>query len=189
MKRWPGLASFLLFAALCASVAFWTMQFLKPPLRPVAATQQLAKIDYPLEAASGLFGGRKIASAAVATNYALKGVVVSRNPRDSVAILATDGKPAQAIRLGSDVVRGVTVKEVHAQYVLLSEGGVQKRVQLSESAAPQVNLTAPNNTPAQIQSKPITPSPGVVTLAPPPSPAEVHRSRSRRSARTGDTGE
>src|ERR1035437_3652375 len=98
MKRWPLLATFILFIALCASAAYWAMQLFKPAVRPVAATPKTAKIDYSLDAATGLFGGRKMAALAVASNYALKGVVVARNPRESIAILATDGKPAQAIR-------------------------------------------------------------------------------------------
>lgn len=133
MKRWPLLTSFVLFVALCASVAYWAMQLFKPAARAVAAAPaSVSKREIKLDAAAGLFGGRK--STTVAENYVLKGVMVARNPRNSVAILASDGKPAQAIGVGAEVVRGVTVREVHPQYVLLSENGIEKRVQLPEKS-------------------------------------------------------
>ncbi|CAN5368915.1 hypothetical protein BH11PSE11_BH11PSE11_35870 [soil metagenome] len=155
MKRWPAIVSFLLFSALCASIAYWAMQFFKPVARQVAPQAQAPKTEYSMDAAARLFGGQKATAVAVASNYALKGVVVSRNPRDSIAILETDGKPAQAIRLGSDVMRGVKVEEVHAQYVLLSEGGVQKRVQLPQNATPQVNsgVAIQNRYPPPVQAQ------------------------------------
>src|SRR4030065_1562793 len=40
MKRWPLAATFVLFIALCVSAAYWAMQWLKPPSRPVAAPPQ-----------------------------------------------------------------------------------------------------------------------------------------------------
>jgi len=135
MKRWPLLASFLLFLALCASAVVWAMQLLKPAARPLAAAPAaVAEAEVRLEAASTLFGGRK--TSAPAENYVLKGVVVASKARDSVAILATEGKPPKAVAVGSEVAHGVTVKEVHPQFVLLSEGGREKRVQLPEKPAP-----------------------------------------------------
>ena len=127
MKRMPMITSFMLFIALCVSVAYWVMQLSKPPLRAIAAPSQVDR-PIPLEAAAGLFGGRS--SIAVASNFQLTGVVVASDPGESVAILAVNGKPAQAIRTNSQVVPGVTVKEVNKGYVLLLENGVVKRVEL-----------------------------------------------------------
>jgi general secretion pathway protein C len=171
MKRLPVLVSFLLFSALCASITYWALQMLKPAARAVAAAPQIAKTDYSLDAATGLFGGRKMAAVAVASNYTLKGVVVSLNPQESIAILVTDGKPAQAVRVGAKVISGVTVQEVHKQYVLLSEGGVPKRVQLPDNALQQIGAGAPNGLP--ILSQPVPPNgvpgPGVsINGMPPP---------------------
>ena len=132
MKRWPLIASFVLFIAVCVSAAYWAMQLLKPPVRPVTAAPQTAQPATNPDAAAGLFGGR--ATAAVASNFQLKGVVVASNTADSVAILAANGKPAHAIRTNQEVVRGVTVKEVQRDHVLLSEGGVIKRVELPKDA-------------------------------------------------------
>lgn len=145
MKRLPVLVSFVLFIALCASIAYWGLQLFKPSVRPMAAPPAPPMAEPRLDLAASLFGGRKTA-VAVASNYALKGVVVARNPNESVALLATDGKPAQALGIGQEVVRGVTVQEVHSGYVLLSEGGALKRVPLPENVPPQVSGLA-NRTP------------------------------------------
>ena len=135
MKRWPLVATFVLFIAVCVSVAYWAMQLFKPPLRPVAAPPQAVQYAPRMEAAAALFGGRP--SVAVASNFQLKGVVAAGNAAESVAILAAGGKPAQAVRINSEVLPGVQVKEVHPRYVLLSAGGVVKRVELPETAKGQ----------------------------------------------------
>lgn len=162
MKRLPGLTSFVLFVALCAASAYWTMLLFKPAVRPVAPPQA-SQPALGLEAALGLFGGN--ASVAVASNFQLKGVVVSDVERESVAILSADGKPAQAIALGAEVVPGVSVKEVHAQYVLLSDSGVIKRVELPESAKGQASVDMASRAPV-----PVAPA---APPAPPASPATL----------------
>ena len=128
MKRLPQITSFVLFIALCASAAYWAMQLFKPQQRAVAAAPHSAQPEPRLEAAASLLGGHS--SFAVASNYQLKGVVVASDPAESVAILSANGKPAQTVRTDATVAPGVTVKEVHKGYVLLSEGGVVKRVDL-----------------------------------------------------------
>lgn len=163
MKRLPLVASFLLFIALCASLAYWSLQLFKPPLRPVAAPPRVAQTEVRTEAASALFGGRA-ENVAVASNYQLHGIIYSGTPRDSVAILSTEGKPAQAVRVNTEVVPGVTVAEVHREYVLLSEGGTTKRVELPESAKGQVDL-------ANLAPVPVQPSPP--PSAPIPSRAQA----------------
>jgi len=132
MKRMPLITSFILFIALCVSAAYWAMQLYKPAARPVAA---LPMTDLPApdpESAASLFGGR--ATAVVASNFQLKGVVMASDPADSVAILAANGKKPQAVRTNAEVVPGVTVTEVQRDHVLLSEGGVTKRVELPKDA-------------------------------------------------------
>jgi general secretion pathway protein C len=141
MRRWSLIASFLLFIALCASATYWGMQLFKPPLRPVAAPTRAAQADIRTDAAASLFGGRK-GKVEVASNYQLKGVVFAPGGVGSVAILSADGKPAQAVRVNAEVLPGVTVKEVHRNYVLLSENGVSKRVELPESAQDQANINS-----------------------------------------------
>ena len=145
MKRWPLVASFLLFIAICVSVAYWGMQLFKPPLRPVMAPPQALSIAPRLDAAAGLFGGRL--AAAVAGNFQLKGVVVSGSATESVAILSVDGKPAQAVGVNSEAAPGVKLKEVHSRYVLLSEGSTEKRVELPEGIKAQAKQGILSNLP------------------------------------------
>ncbi|MDH4234467.1 MAG: hypothetical protein OEV15_04970 [Gallionella sp.] len=132
MKRWPLITSFVLFIALCASAAYWAILLFKPPVRAVAAPPQTAQSAPKLDAAASLLGARP--SFAVASNFQLKGVVVASNPAESIAILSANGKPANSVRTNEEVMPGVTVKEVQRGYVLLSEGGVVKRVELPEKA-------------------------------------------------------
>jgi len=127
MNRWPQISSFILFIVLCMSIAYWAMQIYKPPQRAIAAPSQTGR-SASLDAAAGLFGGRS--SFAVSSNFQLTGVVVANDPLESVAILAVNGKPAQAVSVNKEIVPGVTVKEVHKGYVLMLEGGVVKRVEL-----------------------------------------------------------
>ena len=129
MKRGPMLLSFLLFVGLCASGTYWAMQWFKPVARAVVAPKPQAHVEVNPDAAAALFGGRA-AAVVPASNFQLKGVVVAKNSGESIAILSADGKPAEATRVNGETIPGVTVKEVHPQYVLLSEGGVTKRVEL-----------------------------------------------------------
>jgi general secretion pathway protein C len=157
MKRLPLVADFILFITLCASLAYWGMQFFKPQSRPVGPPPQMAAPSGPrIEAAAGLFGGRP-AGNVVASNFALKGVIAA-GP-NGVAILAADGKPAQAIGVGMEAEPGVTLKEVHATYVLLNEGGVIKRVDLPENAKPGLDVGGPPPVAAAAPAAPPMPAP------------------------------
>jgi general secretion pathway protein C len=132
MKRLPLITSFILFIALCVSVAYWGMQLFNPPLRAVAAPPRSILPTPSLDAAASLLGGHP--TAVVASNFQLKGVVMASNPADSVAILVANGKKPQAVRTNAEVVPGVTVTEVQRDHVLLSERGVIKRVELPKDA-------------------------------------------------------
>lgn len=166
MRRLPHIVSFLLFIALCASAAYWAMQLFKPPVRPVAAPPRAAQVEIRADAAATLFGART-GNAAAASNYQLRGVIFSGNPRDSVAIISADGKPPQAIRVDTEVVPGVTVKEVHRDHVLISEGGAAKRIDLPESTKGMEGLTE-----APVATRPVTPPPSAPTQ-PIPSRAQA----------------
>jgi general secretion pathway protein C len=130
-KRLPVVTSFMLFLLLCASITYWVLEFVKPPQRPLAAIMPTAATDAPLEAAAGLFGGSTV-KVAMASNFQLKGVVAAGNANESIAIVVANGKPQQSIRVNTEVQPGVVVKEVHGQYVLLTERGVTRRVDMQE---------------------------------------------------------
>ncbi|WP_420472899.1 type II secretion system protein N [Noviherbaspirillum sp. ST9] len=166
MRRLPQIVSFLLFIALCASVAYWAMQLFKPPVRPVAAPPRAAQAEIRPDAAAGLFG-KSTRNAEMASNYQLRGVIFSGSPRNSVAIISADGKPAQAIGVDEEIVPGVTIKEVHRDHVLLLEGGANKRVDLPENAKGLEGIAA---TPAATPARPATPP---VSNQPVPSRAQA----------------
>lgn len=180
MKQMPLVASFVLFIALCVSIAYWGMQLFKPETRAVVPPQQPAQPEVRVESAAMLFGGRPAAmAAATASNYELKGILMSGTAGESTAILSADGKPAVATAVGKEVMPGVVVKEVHPLYVVLSENGVNKRVDLPESArthsgisgiAPVSTQPAANNL-SQPGYPPVPPGnmpPGIAGEPPPP---------------------
>lgn len=142
-KRLPLLMSLLAMIVLAASLAYWIMQLIQPPQRPIAAVPLAAMPDPPMDAAATLFGGQ--IAVASATNYQLTGVVSAG--RDSVAILVADNAPPKALRLGRELSPGITLKEVHPRYVMLSDNGIVKRVDLAadaKAAAPMGGAPTPN---------------------------------------------
>lgn len=172
MKRLPLVMSFILFIALCASAAYWAMQFWRPAVRPMAPVQEVAVETLSPDAAAGLFGGRP-AAVGVATNFELRGVVVADNSHESVAILSANGKPAQAVGVNTDFQPGVQVREVHRSYILVSDGGVVKRVPLPEVADTPLSAfnptvgTVQNTQSAPAQAPQVVNAPGM--LMPPPA--------------------
>ena len=132
MKRLPLFMSIFALMALSASLAYWAVQLFPAPQRPLATAPPPAAPEVRPEDAAGLFGGQVLTVAA--SNYQLTGVLVARDGRGSAAILAIDGKPAQVLPVGVEVVPGVTVREVRPAYVLLCEGGAVKRVELASTA-------------------------------------------------------
>ena len=98
MNRLPQITSFVLFIALCVSAAYWGMQLFNPPLRAVAAPPPSIQPTPSLDSAASLLGGH--ATAVVASNFQLTGVVMASNPAESVAILVANGKKPQRLGRG-----------------------------------------------------------------------------------------
>lgn len=167
MKRLPLFFSLLAVIALSASIAYWVLQLYTPQQRPLAAAPLAALPEPAPDAAATLFGGQ--AAAVVATNYQLTGVVAAG--RESVAILVADGQPPKALKLGKEVASGVTVQEVHPRYVMLSEGGVLKRIDLATDTKPASDMAAPMPMPERQQAQaPDQPPPQQVAPMPMPAP-------------------
>ena len=154
MKRLPLLFSLLAVIALSASIAYWIIALYKPQQRPLAAMVETSMPDPAPEAAGTLFGGQ--ATTVVASNYQLTGVVAAGT--ESMAILVADGQPPRALQVGRDIAAGVTVREVHPKYVVLSEGGVLKRIELATDvkaggsmalAPPVATMNQPQQVPEQ----------------------------------------
>lgn len=148
-RRMPLLVTFLAVVLLSASLAYWVLQLNQPAQRAIAAPPPPPPVVLNLDAAKGLFGGQ--ITVAAASNYQLKGVVAagrSGSGRDSAAILSVDNQAAQAYGVGREVAPGVTVKEIHPRFVLLSEGGVIQRVELPSDAG--VSSSAALSAPAPV---------------------------------------
>ncbi len=146
MKRMPIVLTLLALIVLSVSIVYWVMQLYQPAQRPLAAAAPAAIPQPGIDAAATLFGGQ--ASAAVAANYQLTGVVAAG--RESVAIIVADGAPPKALKLGKEVAAGVTVREVHPRYVMLSDGGVLKRIELATDTRAS-NGVPPSPLPGQQQ--------------------------------------
>jgi len=129
MKRIPLIISFFLFILLVVTASYWIMQLVKPEPRKIVAPQ-INKPVADVESVAGLFGG----AMAIDTNYQLKGIVLANPMSQSVAIISVDGKPTQAFPMNSELRQGVTLNEVHADYILLLDNGISKRVDLPPDA-------------------------------------------------------
>lgn len=164
MKRLPLLLSLLAVILLSASIAYWVLQLYKPQQRPLTAPPVVAVPEPATDAAVTLFGGQ--AMTAVASNYQLTGVVAAG--KEGVAILVADGQPAKALPVGKEVAPGVMVKEVHPRYVMLSEGGVMKRIDLAADTKPAAEM-APPPPPPMPMPMPVQPAPQEQASQPPPT--------------------
>ncbi|WP_158229270.1 type II secretion system protein N [Collimonas sp. PA-H2] len=158
--RLPALASLALFMLLCACAAYWRMKLVEPPLPALAPPPQAEAPQIDISQAAGLFGDH---GSVVASNYRLTGVVVAQNAAESVAILSAEGQPAQVVRVGQEVQRGTSVKEVRKTYVLLLEGGILKRLILPEHA----------ETKPEIASAALPAAPALLPATPPGEPAAL----------------
>jgi general secretion pathway protein C len=157
MKRLPVLFTLLALIFLAVSATYWGMQLYKPQQRPIAAAPVASLPEPSPDAAATLFGGQPVAN--VATNYQLTGIVAAG--RDSVAIIVADGQPPKALKVGHELNPGVSISEVHPRYIMLTEGGVMKRIDLMADTKPAIALSG-GAAPAMA----VPPQMGRPTLAP-----------------------
>jgi general secretion pathway protein C len=144
-KRLPLILSLVGVILLAVSLAYWVLQLYQPPQRPLAAVPPSTMPDPPIDAAATLFGGQ--VAVASATSYQLTGIVA--DGRDSVAIIVAEGSPPKALRVGKELSPGITLAEVHPRYVMLSDGGVMKRVDLATDAKAAAPMGGPPGNPGE----------------------------------------
>lgn len=195
MKRLPLLVSFVLFLALCASLAYWALQLFAPAPRAVTAPPQAERKVAPVTAAENLFGAQGQAS--TMANMSLRGVIHAGRAADSEAILVVGNEPPRYVKVSAEVMDGVKVKEIHARHVILDDHGVSREVSLpafapTPASAANINTnagqppqpadqqpnnpqapnqqpappTAPQEQPQQPQNQPTPPNPGMNTSGP-----------------------
>ncbi len=167
-QRLPALVAFVLFVALCASLAYWGLQWLAPAPRPVAAPVANERALPPVSAAANLFGG--VAKGGGMVNVQLRGIIHAGRSAGSAAILAVDGSAPKFYRVNTELMPGVTVKAIHAKTVVLSERGTERELPLPAFAAQEgtgggvpARAMPEQNAP---QSLPPQPSPGLQQQAP-----------------------
>jgi general secretion pathway protein C len=162
MKRLPLLVNVLLFAMLCVTLTFWGMKVFKPTIRPIQAPVNVENYEPNVGQWGDLFGQSAIAQAAP-SSYQLKGVIVAPRSRDSVAIIAVEGQSNFIIGIGRDLMPGVSLREVHADHVIVSESGISRRIDLP-APVPHVGI---------ISVPAITQSDRAPGLVPPQAPSSV----------------
>ncbi len=110
--QWPPvLVALLLWLCVGLSLAYWGWRWWgRTPTEPVpvVAAQRLAVDTDAVARGLGLTpsGGAPVAVAPPAVNHVLLGVVRDRNG-DGLALIATNGQPAKAYRVGAAVADGV----------------------------------------------------------------------------------
>jgi len=169
--RLPLLASLLAVIVLSSSLAYWFLQLYRAPERPIVAVPSVAAAEPSAEAAATLFGGQAVT--VVASNYQLTGVVAAG--RQSVAILVADGQPPKALLVGREIASGVTVTEVHPRYVMLSEGGVLKRIDLATDAKAGPELAPPIAQDGAMQGRQLQAAPQVAPAPYQPPPQQTQQ--------------
>lgn len=170
-------AAFFGWAAVAASAVYWVLRTtvsapgLPPDALPVSGAAA-ARGDVSRLFAAELRAAAPAAEPALASRFKLLGVVAPRGGEGGVALIAVDGKPARAVRVGKSVDGDWLLQSVAARSASIGAQG----------GAPAVELTLPPPTPAAtgvlpppnvlqpVQSAPPSPPPPPVTNVPPVTP-------------------
>ncbi len=148
MKRLPLLVNVILFAALCMMLTYGVLQTIHPKLRNEVAPVFPESFEPGLGQWGAMFGQAAMVDNAP-SNYQLKGVIVAPRAQESVAIILNEGKPTSAVRIGKEIAPNVILKEVHADHILVTEAGADRRIDLPAlPLLPGVNIVTANQSPA-----------------------------------------
>ena len=142
MKRLPLLCSFILFILLCASVTYWVLQWTAPATRALQLRAPSEPTLPDIAAAAQLFGGAS--AAATITPLQLSGIIYASKASERVAIIATEAKPARALRLHAEVAPGIIIKQINQRSVVVLENSQQRVIPLPKlSSTAKDKLTPP----------------------------------------------
>jgi general secretion pathway protein C len=140
-NRSATFAAVVLFAVLCATVAYWAMQLLAPRA-PIAPAEVVAdpRATPDFRQTGSLFGVQRqpeqLAASASVSNIQVLGLGAS-SLRPS-AVLAVDGKPARPYGLGDTVTTGVKLVADKLDSVVIDRNGVV--VELPAPARPSLSV-------------------------------------------------
>lgn len=135
MKYISQACSVFLFLLWCASLTYWTIFFTTLPTHTVAlsSVNEMPKVE--LSDAMSLFGGGS--NNENRFPLFLRGVILSGESGASLAIIGAPGAPQRLIRRDAELMPGITLQEIHANYIVVLDHGLRREVLLSPfSAAP-----------------------------------------------------
>lgn len=131
LRFWPAVSSLLLFAALCAIVAFWSLQLAAPApaVAPADTLRADGRSNADPRALAALFGvPTAVTSAPVAATGNIQVVGITAGDSRASAILAIDGGPARFFAVGATVTDGVKLVAVKRDAVVIERGGARSEL-------------------------------------------------------------
>lgn len=167
MKRLPSIATLLLGVVFCLSLGFWLSRWIKAPARSIqAVTVQSAEPNGNWGSIFGLPPQQQVQ----ATDVQLKGVIFAKHQADSQVIVSLNNQANQAVRMNQDIGNGAILKEVGNNYIVISNAGSERRIELPANAHNMSGLSIQIAAPA---TPPMAP-PSIPAVAPGHSPAPAY---------------
>jgi general secretion pathway protein C len=168
-KNWLiPLATFALWLLAAAGGVYWALKFVQGTATPanaaVVTSAPVASVDSQA-LARGLGGGLGVAEVVAASpvaapaagitaaRFVLSGVVEGKTARQSLALIAVDGKPARPYRVGAQLTEGVVLAAVQRRQALLSPSTGKAGAVTLELAKTNATATAaviPHTPPVQL---------------------------------------
>ena len=122
----------ILIVALGLQLAWWGWHFLLPAPTSTGSNPNIGAASDDISLARRLFGGGEVAPAeAGASDIRLKGVFAVDGVTLSAAVVNWSGKD-QAVRLNQELMKGATLAEVHADYIVVARNGGRERIELDK---------------------------------------------------------
>src|SRR5262245_59833442 len=169
--------------------ARWLVYFAAPtePLpQPARERPQLGVAAQTLRGAN-LFGVASIGETVSSLNVKLRGVLAGGGTGTGYAILNA-GSRDEAMRIGGEIVPGVTLEAVHASHIVVRRGGVMERVNLEERTSAQAAAARPRYAQATPPARRSVPAP-VGSAAPPPPQSSGPGTQVRRPEPNAPVGD
>jgi general secretion pathway protein C len=136
---WPGLLSALVWAAAAASVVYWVLLLMAPKsVLVVGLTSSPAVQSQSTPSVAKALGDAATVSQALIQNsaqYKLLGVIASGTGQGS-ALIAVDGQPPKAFRVGQDVNEGLKLVSLTPRQARLQSSGQALVLDLPASGTP-----------------------------------------------------
>ena len=120
-----------------------------------------------LSDAMSLFGGSSNNESRFA--LFLRGVILSGESGASLAIIGAPGAPQKLIQRDAELIPGITLQEIHANYIVVLDHGLRREVPLSSfSVSPPSSITNTNSVKESNRVEVLVQQPESSRLAPNP---------------------